>query len=323
MVGGAAHRIGYLDGWRGLAIIAVLIGHFGKVEPELGSYGVELFFVLSGRLMSQILFEKRLPLPTFFRRRFSRIYPALLVLVIGLSLLSVVAGLLGSDRSIDPLSAVAALTFTSNYMPLLGHPVAGTLDHTWSLAVEEHCYALLAIIAVLAARRTKWVVHICFALAIMAMLNGLRLNYAGAGKIHEVYWRTDVRLAPVFLSAAIYLCKPKRGSLVALALSLPLFLILPTPLKFIVSTALLAYAVNAIDHADERAIQLLSNRVLVQVGLISYSLYLWQQLMYKMTDGSVIGIPPALMIAWLSYRYVEGPSRKAINAFRMPALRYS
>ncbi|TIU24619.1 MAG: acyltransferase, partial [Mesorhizobium sp.] len=75
-------RLAYLDGWRGLSIALVLIGHFFPVPGiNLGVLGVEFFFVLSGRLMGEILFIERFPLKKFFKRRFSRIYPALLVFV--------------------------------------------------------------------------------------------------------------------------------------------------------------------------------------------------------------------------------------------------
>ena len=76
-------RLAYLDGWRGLSITLVLIGHFFPVPGiNLGVLGVEFFFVLSGRLMAEILFIERYPLKKFFKRRFSRIYPALLVYVL-------------------------------------------------------------------------------------------------------------------------------------------------------------------------------------------------------------------------------------------------
>ena len=323
MIAGPSTRVKHLDGWRGLAILTVLIGHFTPLDSDLGNFGVELFFVLSGRLMAQILFEKQMALPTFFQRRFARVYPALLVLVLALALLSLFAVLLGKNRGIDALSAVAALTFTFNYLPALGYPTSGTLEHIWSLAVEEHCYALLALIAVITSRKLNYVVPICFAFSILAMINGLRLYCEGAGRIHEIYWRTDVRLAPVFLSAAIYLCKPRNGKIIPALFSLPLFVVLPIWLKFIVPTVLLAYAVNVIDHAPQKVLNALSHPLIVALGMISYSLYLWQQLFYKMTVGSLFGVVPALICAWISYKYVEVPARNAINSIRLSTLRYS
>lgn len=323
MIEGTSTRVKHLDGWRGLAILTVLVGHFSPLDPELGNFGVELFFVLSGRLMAQILFEKKMVLPVFFQRRFARVYPALVVLVLGLTMLSFIAAMLGKDRGIDLLSAICALTFTFNYLPALGYPTSGTLEHIWSLAVEEHCYALLALLAVITSRQSRWVMPICFGLAALAMLNGLRLYFEGAGRIHEIYWRTDVRLAPVFLSAAIYLSKPTKGSLVAALLSVPLFVILPLWLKFIVPTILLAYSVNAIDHAPWKVLRTLSHPLIVGLGMISYSLYLWQQLFYKLTAGSAFGVVPSLVVAWISYKYVEVPARRAINSIQFGKLRYS
>jgi len=82
-------RTAYLDGWRGVSILLVLIGHFtGLPAIRWGQLGVELFFALSGRLMAQILFVDGFPLRPFFARRFSRVWPGLLVLVLVLMALS-------------------------------------------------------------------------------------------------------------------------------------------------------------------------------------------------------------------------------------------
>src|SRR5579872_1267137 len=72
----SSKRIDYLDGWRGLAILVVLVAHFGHLEStNLGLFGVELFFVLSGLLMARILYEQRMPIGEFYRRRIARIFP--------------------------------------------------------------------------------------------------------------------------------------------------------------------------------------------------------------------------------------------------------
>src|SRR5262245_65289113 len=71
-------RLTLLDGWRGTAVIFVLLGHFLPVPLfNAGRFGVELFFVLSGRLMGELLFIRRESLPRFYWRRFTRIAPAL------------------------------------------------------------------------------------------------------------------------------------------------------------------------------------------------------------------------------------------------------
>ena len=69
-------RMRYLDGWRGLAILLVLEGHFLSILPlNTGRLGVDVFFCLSGFLMSGLLFIKQQPLSIFYKRRISRVFP--------------------------------------------------------------------------------------------------------------------------------------------------------------------------------------------------------------------------------------------------------
>ncbi|MFC5550621.1 acyltransferase family protein [Massilia aerilata] len=104
-------HIPYLDGWRGLAIVFLLIGHFLPVPGlNFGAIGVSLFFVLSGFLMSKILFIEKAPLPIFYRRRISRILPSVVVLLAVVSLTYLVTG-----RKISAYELLSAATFTNNY----------------------------------------------------------------------------------------------------------------------------------------------------------------------------------------------------------------
>ncbi|WP_245464644.1 acyltransferase family protein [Mesorhizobium sp. M1E.F.Ca.ET.045.02.1.1] len=129
----ARTRLAYLDGWRGLSIALVLIGHFFPVPGiNLGVLGVEFFFVLSGRLMGEILFIERFPLKKFFKRRFSRIYPALLVFVA-----TAMIGLAGTFIAFKWKAALTALTFTYNYAGILVNR-AGALDLLRHILVARH-----------------------------------------------------------------------------------------------------------------------------------------------------------------------------------------
>ena len=70
----------YLDGWRGLAIAFLLVGHFFPVPGiNFGRVGVDFFFVLSGLLMCRLLFIKEVPIKTFYKRRIARIFPVVLL----------------------------------------------------------------------------------------------------------------------------------------------------------------------------------------------------------------------------------------------------
>ncbi|CDX12398.1 Acyltransferase 3 [Mesorhizobium sp. ORS 3324] len=318
----ARTRLAYLDGWRGLSIALVLIGHFFPVPGiNLGVLGVEFFFVLSGRLMAEILFIEHFPLKKFFKRRFSRIYPALLVFVI-----AAMAGLAGTSIAFKWKAALTALTFTYNYAGILINR-AGALDHIWSLCVEEHSYILLALISVVVSGRAN-VVRLLVGLSLLAMANGA-VSYWVFGMDYETsYWRTDVHVASILVSAAICLLKAdgrlpaflknRHVALAAAAGAVLLFLDpMPTPVHYLLGVPMLALAVNALDFSGGYLTGLLSSRPMVMLGLWSYSLYLWQQPFYKFVydrDSAPIPMLAAVFACALaSYYIVEKPARGWLN----------
>lgn len=325
-------RVPWLDGWRGLAIITVLAGHFGGIgwpaATELGGYGVELFFVLSGQLMAHILFIDRHPLPDFFRRRFARIYPALLVYV----LVFVAADLAALALHRKPLTAVwdvvGALTFTINYLMAFTGMTSLGFAHIWSVSVEEHCYALLALLVRRRVRVACWLIG---AIGCLALVNGARL-WLGAGpnpSVHDIFWRSDVRLAPVFISAALCLVLNRYppGAFLRRILGLwaPLSIVVGAALSFsddilmryTLTAPMLALGLNGLAYAPEAFRRSLSLPWLTGIGLRSYSLYLWQQPFYRVA-GHTPKLAPlmilGLLVVWLmSYRFIETPARRWIN----------
>lgn len=318
----ARTRLAYLDGWRGLSIGLVLIGHFFPVPGiNLGVLGVEFFFVLSGRLMGEILFIERYPLKKFFKRRFSRIYPALLVFVI----VAMIA-LVSTFISFKWKAVLTALTFTYNYAGILVMR-AGAIDHIWSLCIEEHAYVILALISVIVSTRSR-VIILLLALASLAMANGA-VSYWVFGMDYETtYWRTDVHIASILLSASICLLKADgrlpsimTGKHVALAASICAVLLfldpVPTPIHYLFAVPLLALAVNVLDFSPRYFSGLLSSWPMATLGLWSYSLYLWQQPFYKFVYEQ--GSAPVPMLAGVfacalcSYYAIERPAREWLN----------
>jgi peptidoglycan/LPS O-acetylase OafA/YrhL len=154
----AGERLDYLDGWRGLAISLVLAQHFLPATHVIdsGRFGVDVFFCLSGFLMSNILFVKRTPLPLFYKRRISRILPVFLLFVsVSFGVYWAVTG------SISWIELASTAAFLRTYIPttptiwLAKIP----LGHLWSLNAEEHCYVFLSLIASIAflRRREGWI----------------------------------------------------------------------------------------------------------------------------------------------------------------------
>src|SRR6516225_5035441 len=153
MDSGAGFHLGYrrwLDGLRGLAILMVLAFHLGYLPG--GSLGVDVFFVLSGFLITTLLVEEwnrrgSISLKTFYLRRALRLLPAFLTLL----LLCTLAGLFLSSAQERPArrqEVIVAGCYIAN-LPNLHHTPMPILGHTWSLSVEEQFYLLWPLLLVL------------------------------------------------------------------------------------------------------------------------------------------------------------------------------
>jgi peptidoglycan/LPS O-acetylase OafA/YrhL len=197
-----------LDGVRGLAVLMVLVFHFvGNTLPtnsveraivgvtNYGSYGVELFFVLSGFLITGILYDTRNK-PHYFRnfyiRRLLRIFP----LYYGvLALVFFVAPLIPLLRgpTLDYLidrQAWAWLYAVNIYIGKAGDWAFSYLDHFWSLAIEEHFYLFWPLVVFLLAPRPRALMLVCLATSLGAMLARL------LGSILGLSWWTTYVLTP-------------------------------------------------------------------------------------------------------------------------------
>ena len=312
-----------LDNWRGWAILFVMAGHFGHLPGgDAGRVGVELFFVLSGRLMADLLFRKRTPIPTFFYRRFTRVLPLSLMFVFTAWIAFPPGPLFLSDKA-----ALASAGMVVNYTQLLGLSAPVT-DHYWSLCVEEHSYLTLAILALLLRRAGRdngaWPAAICLGLAALMMLNGVRL-WLATHNYYMTYWRSDVRAASIFLSVGLRVLvlngrldfmRQAWVPLAAFVLGLACnYHRLPEPLKYSLGTLGIAIAVNTLEQAPAWARRFLSSRAIGWVGVISYSLYIWQQPFYYSIEhyGALPMAAFAFAVAVLSFYLDENPIRVNLN----------
>jgi peptidoglycan/LPS O-acetylase OafA/YrhL len=325
--------IPYLDGWRGLAIVLVLYSHF--VWPGngwAGGLGVTTFFVLSGLLMSELLFIKRVRLTDFFARRFSRVVPLFWLFVVAMT---VYAATLQRPRYDVPMVELAVtLAFLRTYLPP-GMDIWAdqwAIGHLWSLNVEEPSYVYLAL-GVLACSvvRARSMATTLFLIVSTLLVVAITFWYAVSPPSGASPWYLRSESASLGLIAAgalhVYRKSVPTSRLEQVSPLLPLlsFLIAVACFKtyahkdlhFVVGPLALAFTVVFLDrlHAFWRA--LLSIAVLRWFGRCSFSLYIWQQPFYLAMEQHRIGAPVAalatLICGTLSFYAFEDPSRRWLN----------
>lgn len=312
-------RIDGLDLLRGLAIGLVMLRHaLPGLFPGAGVVGVVMFFALSGYLITGLL-ERRPPLRDFYARRARRLVPPLLVLVAGVSVVTLVLDPLG-DRDRLGWTVLWALTWTGN-LPF-GHASDATF-HLWTLASEEQFYLLWpAVLLVLGRRRALLVAALATALACAATTWWLAEDPDLAYSLPTSWAVCFVIGAAVRLSAD-RLAVPRRAAPVALAAIVVLGVV---PLR----GHALTYLAGGPTIAALTGVLILAwrgwttvtgpLRAVVWLGTVSYAAYLWN---YPLSQW--LPAPPALVLtvvaAALSWRYVEAPlqARRERSTVVVPA----
>jgi peptidoglycan/LPS O-acetylase OafA/YrhL len=286
-----------LDGIRAVAIL-IVVGKHAFNFPQQGGLGVDLFFVLSGFLISTILLQEhdrtgRISLRDFYRRRALRLLPAL-----G-SMLAIVVPVLFLTGSDWPalLGLAGALTYTSNFLlVLVPQHLPGAMVHLWSLAQEEQFYAIWPIaLVVLFKRRPTLVGYILVTALTATMLASLVFAIRGA-TLERLYYSPDTHSGSILVGCLFALAYRQDhlprlvGSLgarritsiisAAIVLGVPfaaghrwqLLYALPGSVLFSVAAGLLILCAVI---GDTPAVSLLGARPIRFVGVISYALYLW------------------------------------------------
>ncbi len=343
-----------LDGLRAFAVLSVMLYHGGVAIAGGGFLGVDVFFVLSGFLITTLLlleFEATggLDLPAFWGRRARRLLPALFVVLV--AVLVYAAFLRGEAAESVRSDVLATLFYVSNWWFILSgnsyfqqFQDPSPLTHTWSLAIEEQWYLILPLVLVLLLPRIRsrrvWAIALG-ALAIGSALLMAILHRAGSDPSRE-YYGTDTRLqallvgamlACVFTPGAVERFRGLARWLAPVALTgLLLVVVLATDsgdwlysggflLVALLAAALLA-AVLA--HPQGWIAAGLSWAPMVWVGRISYGLYLWHWPVYVVLSPERTGVSgPGLLalrvavtfgVATLSYYAIEMPIRRGALA---------
>jgi len=298
-----------LDGLRAVSISLVILWHFntaaipGLWRIDYGNLGVRVFFVISGFLITSLLLEEQqrtgaISLKRFFTRRIARIIPAYWVFVGCIALL-------GLSQNMLP-----AIAYYSNYKdPGLA------LGATWSLSVEEQFYLLWPLALVLIGLSRG--LYVCILVMCVAPVFRV-LAEAGVWPVNSRYAFECV--ADALATGCLLALLGKRVPLIPYAPWLPvvvLALIALQPSGFVVAavgiSALNIALALAMRHLIARPPKLLNTAVVVWVGTLSYSLYLWQQPFIGVKAW--IALPAILACACVSYYLIEKPARRWLNNF--------
>lgn len=332
-----------IDGLRAIAVLSVVIFHAFPTWVKGGFVGVDIFFVISGFLISTIIFENlskdSFSFFEFYSRRVKRIYPVLLV-VLSVCFLFGWFALLADEFKILGKHLAAGAGFVSN---LVLWSESGYFDnaadtkpllHLWSLGVEEQFYIIWPLLAWFAWKKKFNFLWVSFSILLVSFLlnivqvhsNATATFYSPHTRFWELLIGSSLAYVKLFKSDLLDNLPPNAknlSSVIGLTLiglavtnitkesAFPgWWALMPTVGTALIIAAGMGAWVNQ---------KVLSNKILVWVGLISFPLYLWHWpllsfehiLISELPTPKVriIAILAAFVLAWLSYQFVEKPLR--------------
>jgi len=326
-----------IDGLRALAVFAVVLYHLGIPWIPGGFLGVDLFFVISGYVITRLILDSiesanGLDIKEFYAARVRRLLPGLVVLIIVTSIFTALFAPDAIRRFISDVPFV--LTGTNNwylvalnqdYFQAIGRPPL--LQHTWSLAVEFQFYLIWPIILLFVWRRFGKRIVRRAALAIATFsgaalfLFSLQADNATAGRISHIYFGTDTHSLGLFLGSALAVSWIPRNLTRNISqraqdfidgIGVFGFIGLLCIFLFIDQTNATLYQIAfplaglfgcatiiSIVHPASRFSPLLSTKVFLWIGQRSYGIYLWHWVVFQITrpGADLTGSLPALNVA--------------------------
>lgn len=343
VAGGETRYRPEIDGLRAIAVVAVIAFHTNLGVATGGYIGVDVFFVISGYLISSIIFrelaQKRFTFAGFYERRIRRIFPALFVVLVATTL---AAWWILPPQQLQTYaqSLVATTTFLSNVFFWLKSGYFGgdaelfPLTHMWSLSVEEQYYVVFPVLALVAVSGRRWLLNAVMGAVLLASL-GLCLAFVQRDQM-LAFFLTPMRAWELMFGVFVAMHETRwravlaRGRIGSTALELAAAAMIIAPI-FLYDSATVFPGWSAIPpvlgsallillaRPDSVTGRVLASRPFVFVGLLSYSAYLWHQPLYALSR--VLGLTErgawvylvlialTFGLAWLSLKFVEAPFR--------------
>ena len=327
-----------IDGLRAIAVVPVILFHAGFELFSGGFVGVDVFFVISGYLITTILIDdienNRFSLVNFYERRARRILPALSFVML-VCIPFAWMWLLPSQMKDFSKSVIAVSLFASN---ILFWKESGYFDtaaeekillHTWSLAVEEQYYLLFPIFIFLAWRFGKN--RVFWMIVVLAGISLALSEWGWRNKATANFYLAPTRAWELFAGSIAAFIVQKRGvqannTLSTLGLAAIIYAIFAydksTPFPSVYALVPVIGVVLLVLFAEKEtlAAKLLSTKLFVGIGLISYSAYLWHQPLFAFARIRLEEAPnefvmmllsiASVLLAILSWKFIEQPFRK-------------
>lgn len=342
-----------IDGLRALAVIAVIIYHFNKEVLPGGYLGVDIFFVISGFVITASLAKRQSHSPRefllgFYERRIKRLMPALILCVVITSallcLVDPTPGLrLGiAWRSLLGFSNIALYNLSTDYFS--ASTEINPFTHTWSLGVEQQFYLLFPFLLLwtgfvpVAEEGAAFLFKLISALSIASLIG---FFYFQSANQPAAFFLLPSRFWELGAGCLLFLASlPSLGGLagwrhrihrlpgLAPLIGMLILMLLPLPLNGAASAGIVLLTILLLANQRERGPcqALLGHPRVVMIGLISYSLYLWHWSVLVLSRWTVgvhwwtipfqLGL--IVLLAWMSYRWIEQPLR----SHRWSALRW-
>jgi peptidoglycan/LPS O-acetylase OafA/YrhL len=338
-------RIDFIDGLRAIAVISVILFHFSYTGFSGGFVGVDIFFVISGYLITQIILkeasEQKFTLGRFYERRVRRIFPALFAVIF---ICTVLFPFLFNDDYVSylGLSITSTSLFTRNFLAFFMNNDLQLMDpliHGWSLAVEEQFYIFYPLVLYALSKRFSQRTILIIISIITAASFGYAVLIDTTDRLtHTSLYSTFLRVWQLGLGAILSMIKPREihsKDIREIISLLGLCFILIAVVGFDTSSSHIRVSHSIIPcmgvimiiysglYQQTMTTRLLSQKHIVRIGLISYSLYLWHWPLYILAerlswsfediDFNMVIKPSFLLlsfaISYLSWLFIEEPIR--------------
>ncbi|HEC2146716.1 acyltransferase family protein [Staphylococcus delphini] len=343
-----------LDGIRAVAVIAIIIYHLNPQWLWGGFLGVDTFFVISGYLITSLLLTEyhntgKIELTSFWLRRVKRLIPAVLFLVMGVLVLTLI--FMPTEIQKVRADSIAAIFYVSNWWYIMQNVdyfeqfAVQPLKHLWSLAIEEQFYLVFPIVllSLLSFIRRLKSIRIIFLILLVISMITMMVLYVPNENVARVYFGTDTRIQTLLMGVLLALVWPPfqlkakvnrkmrmmidTAGVVGLAILFICFKFVSETNSilyyggfFLISAVTLLVIASSV-HPSGYFAKFLGNKVFTFIGSRSYSLYLWHYpiivlIHHQFVQGQipplvyVVEILLMVLMAEFSYKFIEQPFRK-------------